>query len=223
MHIADGILSAPVIAAGTAAAAAGTGLGLHMLDEEEIPKTAVLSCGFFVASLIHVPVGLSSSHLILNGVAGIILGWAVFPALLIALFMQWLFFSFGGITSLGVNTVAMALPGVLCHYLLRRPVRSASPRIAFIAGTAAGALSIGLSALLLASALLLSGKDFTLAAATLLAAHLPVLVVEGIVTGSIIVFFRNVRPEILAAYRSSASGGRQLEACSAMRTSRSLK
>ncbi|MCF8037428.1 MAG: energy-coupling factor ABC transporter permease, partial [Desulfobacteraceae bacterium] len=67
MHISEGILSLPVLAAGVGFAAAGTGIGLKKLDPDRIPKTGILAAAFFVASLIHVPIGPSSVHLILNG------------------------------------------------------------------------------------------------------------------------------------------------------------
>ena len=72
-----------------------------------------------MAGTIHVPVGIGSVHLILNGMAGLFLGWAVFPAFLIALLLQVIFFSFGGFAVLGVNLCVMATPAVIVHYLFR--------------------------------------------------------------------------------------------------------
>ncbi|MEZ5584187.1 MAG: energy-coupling factor ABC transporter permease [Candidatus Competibacteraceae bacterium] len=60
-------------------------LGLRALSPERLPQAGLLSAAFFVASLIHVPIGLSSTHLVLNSLLGVVLGWAAFPALLIAL------------------------------------------------------------------------------------------------------------------------------------------
>ncbi|HIJ20834.1 MAG TPA: cobalt transporter CbiM, partial [Deltaproteobacteria bacterium] len=108
MHISEGILSGPVLISGVALAAAGTAIGLKKLDYERIPRAAILAASFFVASLIHVPVGPSSVHLILNGIVGLILGWGAFPVILVALVLQAIFFQFGGITTLGVNTMIMA-------------------------------------------------------------------------------------------------------------------
>ncbi|MFP4388984.1 MAG: energy-coupling factor ABC transporter permease, partial [Desulfococcaceae bacterium] len=51
MHISEGVLSAPVLIAGAAVAAAGVAAGLRQLDEERIPRAALLSAAFFVASL----------------------------------------------------------------------------------------------------------------------------------------------------------------------------
>src|SRR5580704_11705268 len=130
MHIGEGILTTPagqcVLAAGAIAAAAGTFVGLRRLDEEQIPKAAVLGSAFFVASAIQMPLGGSSVHLILSGLMGLVLGWAVFPVVLVGLILQMAFFSIAGPTVLGLNTVIMALPGVICYYLLGSAVRGAS-------------------------------------------------------------------------------------------------
>jgi cobalt/nickel transport system permease protein len=80
MHISEGILSAPVLIGGAALTAGGTGVALKQLKNEDIPKVGVLSAAFFVAGLIHVPIGVASVHLVLNGLVGIILGWQAFPA-----------------------------------------------------------------------------------------------------------------------------------------------
>ncbi|MBW1891935.1 MAG: energy-coupling factor ABC transporter permease, partial [Deltaproteobacteria bacterium] len=76
MHISEGILSAPVLIAGGGAAIAGTALGLKAIDYDRISTVGILSSAFFVASLIHVNVGPSSTHLVLNGMVGLMLGWA---------------------------------------------------------------------------------------------------------------------------------------------------
>ena len=85
MHIQEGALSGStegivVLCAGAALAAAGTALGLRKMDYQRVPQVAMLSSAFFVASFIHVPVGPTNVHLVLNGLAGLILGWAAFPA-----------------------------------------------------------------------------------------------------------------------------------------------
>ena len=74
MHIADGVLPISTIAAGWAGTAVVTGLTLRRVPPEELPKAAVMTAGFFVASLIHVPLGPTSVHLILNGLVGMVLG-----------------------------------------------------------------------------------------------------------------------------------------------------
>lgn len=210
MHISEGILSAPVLAAGAALTIGGVVVGLRKMDYEQVPKTAVLSAAFFVASLIHLPVGPSNVHMVLNGLAGVILGWTVFPALLVALFLQAILFQFGGLTTLGVNTLNMALPAVVCGCLFSRSLTHISHRtLLFIAGFAAGACAIVLSIVLMAVSLCSTGKQFAAVGALVFFFHIPVIIVEGLVTGSIVVFLRKVRPEIFAIRVSKTSRGIQ--------------
>ena len=117
MHISEGVLSGPVLISGGVLAAVGTAIGLKKIDYDHLARVGILSATFFVASLVHVPIGPSSVHLIMNGVVGLLLGWAAFPAILVALILQGVFFQFGGITTLGVNTVIMALPALLGYYI----------------------------------------------------------------------------------------------------------
>ena len=195
MHISEGVLSAPVLISGAALAAAGTALGLRRLDLESVMPTALLSSAFFVASLVHVPIGPGSVHLVLSGLLGLTLGWACFPAILVGLVLQAVFFQFGGLTILGVNTVTMAAPAVLCRYLFRRWLDKPSTRPG--AAFAAGFLSILLSSLLTALALAFSDEGFLATAQTVIAANVPVMVIEGFITAFIVGFIAKVQPEIL--------------------------
>ena len=54
MHISEGILSAPVLVAGAGLTATAVGYGLKKMAYKQMPKVAILSSVFFVASLIHV-------------------------------------------------------------------------------------------------------------------------------------------------------------------------
>ncbi|MEW6162515.1 MAG: cobalt transporter CbiM [Nitrospirota bacterium] len=201
MHISEGVLSAPVLATGVLLTVAGTALGLKKMTYEKIPEVAVLSSAFFVASLIHVPVGPSSVHLVLNGLLGILLGWMTFPSILIALSLQALLFQFGGFTSLGVNTFNMAAPGVITYYLLNIPVRKGNYLIGTLSGFAAGATGVGLGAILVALSLVTTGEAFLNVARLVVVAHLPVMLIEGIITAFCVIFLRKVKPEILEVRR----------------------
>ena len=200
MHIADGVVSLPVLFASTAIAAGGVGIGLSKTDHRQIPQVAVLTAGFFIASLIHIPVGPGQVHLIMNGLTGIVLGWAAFPALLVALFLQALLFGYGGITVLGVNTVNMALPALCCSYLFGPLLtRELSRRATFMVAFAAGAIAVAASGTLLAATLYFSSREFTGVATAILLAHLPVMIVEGVLTGSAVVFLKRVQPDFFTA------------------------
>ena len=199
MHISEGVLSGPVLISGAALAAVGTGIGLKKLDYDKIAEAGMLSAAFFVASLIHVPIGPSNAHLILNGLVGILLGWAAFPAILVALTLQGVFFQFGGITTLGVNTVIMALPAVVCYLIFGRLIHK-SPRTATIAAFACGFLSVLLSGIIVALSLIFTEENFLAVSGLILAAHIPVMIIEGIVTAACVAFLRKVRPEMLQGY-----------------------
>jgi cobalt/nickel transport system permease protein len=172
---------------------------LRQLPAERIPQVAVLSAVFFVASLVHVPIGPSSVHLVLNGLMGIVLGWAAFPALLIALLLQAVFFGFGGLLVLGVNTFNMAMPAVLSFYLCIRGIRGGGPSGAFAWGWCAGAMGVLGSSLLVGLSLALSGQEFIAAAQLVLVSNLPIAVVDGLLTGAAVVLMRKVKPELFAA------------------------
>ncbi|QJT07805.1 cobalt transporter CbiM [Oceanidesulfovibrio marinus] len=200
MHISEGVLSTPVLAAGWALAVGGTWLGIKRLDHERIMTVAMLSAAFFVASLIHFPVGPTSVHLVLNGLLGIILGWAAFPAIMVGLLLQAVFFQFGGLTTLGINTFNMAAPAVLCYLVFHRLIVKGGG-VRPVAAFFAGALPIALSAVLVSLCLVFTDEGFLAAAGTLLLAHLPVMGIEGVVTVFIISFLAKVQPEILNLQR----------------------
>jgi cobalt/nickel transport system permease protein len=201
MHISEGILSTPVLAAGAALTVGGIALGLKKMNYEKVPEVAVLSSAFFVASLIHVPVGPSSVHLVLNGLVGVLLGWMAFPSILVALALQALLFQFGGFTVLGVNTFNMAAPAVASYYLFNLLVRSGNQAVSAVAAFLAGALGVGGGTFLIALCLVSTGEEFMSVARLVFLAHLPVMVIEGIITAFCILFLKKVKPEILEVGR----------------------
>ncbi len=197
MHISEGVLSAPVLIAGAGVTASATYIGLKKVKEANIPLVGVLSSAFFVASLIHVPLGPTSVHLLFNGINGIILGWMSFPSLLVALFLQAVLFQFGGLTTLGVNTMNMALPAVLSRYLFLKLLQSDKKAVVAVAASLVAVLSVAGAGLLVAMDLWLTGQAFTSIAKLVLVAHIPIMAIEGIVTPIIILFIRKVQPAIL--------------------------
>jgi cobalt/nickel transport system permease protein len=197
MHISEGVLSPPVLAGGAALAAAGTAIGLKKLDYDRIPQVAVLTAAFFVVSLVHVPIGPASVHLTLNGLMGIFLGWAIFPAILVGLILQAVLFQHGGLTTLGVNTVVMAFPAIVCFYAFRAPIKSKKPVVSMGASFMCGFGAILLSSVTLALALVFAGEHFTAVARVAVIAYLPIMVIEGIIAMLCVKFLKRVRPEIL--------------------------
>jgi cobalt/nickel transport system permease protein len=200
MHISEGVLNAPVLGAGAVLAIAGLTIGLKKMSYEKLPEVGVLSSVFFVASLIHVPIGPSAAHLILSGICGLLLGWMAFPAIFVGLTLQAVLFEFGGLTTLGVNTFNMAFPAVLLGYLCLPFIKSSSRSGRAVAEFIAGAGAILLSAILVAASLVLAlGQSMYMAARLIVLAHVPVMIVEGVITILVVELIRKVRPEMLRA------------------------
>ncbi|MDD9304702.1 MAG: cobalt transporter CbiM [Desulfobacter sp.] len=196
MHISEGVLSGQVLGAGAAATIALTALGLKRISYDQMVHVAILASAFFVASLIHVNIGPVSVHLILNGIVGLLLGVAAFPAILTALILQSLLFQYGGLTALGVNALVMALPAVMVHYLFL-PLVGKTPSLNFVAGFLSGLFSILGSSILLGAALWFTDQQFLKTSIAIISAHVPVMIIEGIITGFCISFLVKVYPEIL--------------------------
>jgi cobalt/nickel transport system permease protein len=196
-HIPDGVLGAPVLVTGAAVSAGLLAVGLRRLDYEALPQAAVLSAAFFVSSLMSVPLGPSSVHLLLNGLMGVLLGWTAVPALFVALVLQAAFFGYGGVLVLGVNTMNMALPALVCAVALRPLLARAGRRGILFVGAAAGALGVLLTAALVAMGLGLSGEPFLPAAKAVLLLYVPLALLEALVTATVLSFLRRVAPEVL--------------------------
>lgn len=198
-HIPDGILSLPVLAAGTLAGAGGLMLGIRRLGDRDIPRTALLAAVFFIASSLAFPLGPTSVHLLLGGLIGLMLGWKAFPAIFVGLLLQALLFGFGGLTTLGVDLVNMALPGVALAAAVRRFVAAGHPsRSAALAGMAA-ALSVIVTAGLVGLEIALSEPAFAPAVGVMAAAYLPLAAIEAVVTAFVTLYLLKVKPEMIGA------------------------
>jgi cobalt/nickel transport system permease protein len=124
------------------------------------------------------------------------LGWGAFPAIMVALTLQAVMFQYGGITALGVNTVIMAVPALLCYFLFARFIPK-EPSRALPAAFACGFFAVFLSAVLMAVALIFTEEDFFKLSMLVIVTHLPVMIIEGIITGFCVSFLKKVKPELL--------------------------
>ncbi len=198
MHISDGVLPTSVALGCYGITAVLDGIGLWQLRDrmEEMPKIAVVTSSFFVASLIHIPFGPTSVHLLLPGIVGALLGPAAFVSITVGLLLQSLLFQFGGITALGANALMMGIPALLAAYAFPRLRGTTRTRHA-IAGAICGAGGTALAAVNLGLLLGTAGESFFGVAKIALAAHVPVIIIEGIVSAFVVSFLYQVKPELL--------------------------
>ncbi len=198
MHISDGILSNAVLVSGIVTTITGVGIGLKRIEPRDVPKVGVMSAAFFITSFIHIPIGSTSIHLLLNGLIGIILGWAAFPAILVGLFLQAVA-GHGGFTTLGVNTAIIGIPAIGVHYLFRLFNYSENKILIPLGHFSIGFLAIFFSATLLFFAMITTGTAFTEVAIAAFIGQLPLMVVEGLITLFSLQFLLKVSPGILVS------------------------
>lgn len=196
MHISDGVLPTTIALGCYAGSAILASWSAKQVRNDELPKVAVLTASFFIASLVHIPLGPTSVHLLIPGLVGALLGPAAFLAIALGLLLQSLLFQFGGLTALGGNALMMGIPALACG-LLFRTTKGTTKRSHVIAGALAGGLGTIGSALLLALLLLSAGDDFFGVAKLALVAHLPVIVIEATVSAFVVSFLFKVKPELL--------------------------
>jgi cobalt/nickel transport system permease protein len=206
MHISEGFLTTPALAAGWAISAAGIAWGLGKMDSDKIVKVSMASSVFFLASLVNVKLGPSSTHLSLIGPIGLILGWTSFPAIFTALLLQAVLFQFGGLLVLGPNTVSMAAPAVCAYLIFGRAVRYGGAKLSAAASFAAGFLAVLASALLVGMWLSVSDPGMMLTAYTIFAVHIPLAAVEGTTSLFMTLFLRRAFPDMLAGMDKKAIG-----------------
>jgi cobalt/nickel transport system permease protein len=195
-----------VLTAGFAAMAVLAAATSRNVDLEEIPKISVVTAVFFVANFIHIPFVVASIHLILNGLAGVILGKRAFMAIMLGVVLQ-SFFGFGGVSVIGVNSVMLGGGALLAYavWQARHLVSFANRAVVF--GFLAGALGIFFSGCVLALALVTTGEAFMATAQLVLGYHVVLMVLEGIVTGACVGFLMKTKPDLLAGQRRAVATG----------------
>lgn len=163
---------------------------------EDLPKIAVVTSAFFVASLVHVPMGPTSVHLLIPGLVGILLGSSAFLSISLGIVLQSLLFQFGGITAIGANALLMGLPALAAGRIFQW-IKGRTLVRHTIAGAVAGGLGLVLAVGLLALLLATGGEDFFGVALIALYAHIPVLMIESVVSAFTVSFLYRVKPELL--------------------------
>lgn len=205
MHISDGVLPAQVVAAGWVLTilllAATIGLSNKKGNiSEQIPKLSVVTGAFFAASLINVPVPPTSVHLILNGLVGVMLGLLAFPSIFVGLTLQALLFQHGGVTTIGINTLNMGVPALLACGIFRAGAKKGILKrgvFGGVLGALSGGTAVILGTIFLALSLFSAGEAFTSVAKVVAASHIPIIIIEAVITGAAVSFLAKVKPELL--------------------------
>ena len=198
MHIDDGVLLPEIWLGGFAVAGVAVGAAVWRFKEERVPEVAVLTSLFFVASLVQVPLGGTSVHLLLTGLVGIVLGWLSIPSVFVALFFQKILLGHGGFTTLGVNTVIMGCGALVSHLLFFTLWRRGwSKRLCAAAAFLAAAVGVLASGSVLFIVLKTGGQAMSKVAAVSLAPQLAISILDGLVTASAVAFLLQVKPDML--------------------------
>ena len=163
VHISDHILAWELWLSGWGITVVFLAYTLKKMKIDDVPKLSVITAAVFVASLIHLSVGPTSVHLILNGFAGVTLGILAYPCIFIAVVMQYFLFSHGGVSTIGINTVNMGVPALISFLLFRTGMKLniEIKRKEVIIGAIAGGIAVVLVILLSKVELLISGKEYT--------------------------------------------------------------
>lgn len=210
MHMADALLSPAVGATMWAATAATTVYCAKKVREENdaarIPLMGVAGAFIFASQMLNftIPGTGSSGHLGGGLILAILLGpEAAFIVMASVLTVQALFFGDGGLLALGANIFNLGFfPAFVAYPFIYKPIAgdgTSKPRVvggamlAAIIGLQLGAFAVVVQTMLSG----ISALPFTSFLALMQPIHLAIGVVEGFVTGAVILFVSIAQPELL--------------------------
>jgi len=212
MHISEGILPPAWCVFWFITAAPFVAWGVRQvsrrkaLDPSYIPLLGIFGAAVFVFSCfpIPVPVAGSTAHPAGTGMSAIFLGpFASVVVAFVSLLLQALFLAHGGLTTLGGNTMSMGVVGSFAGYgafRLGRLLRLNLFWCGFFAGVAADLLTYLSTSFEMAIALHGDHPFLSVLGQIYLAfmpTQIPLSILEGVVTGGIIVYVQKHRPDIL--------------------------
>jgi cobalt/nickel transport system permease protein len=177
------------------------------------PLVGMVAAVVFVISCMPIPVPLAGtcSHPCGTGLAAVLLGPTLgVVAAAVALLIQALFLSHGGLTTWGANLFSMGVMGSFAGYAAFRGLRLAGLGLvaaAFGAGLVADWATYAGTAMIMAAGIRGASPFWPLAAKIALAfvpTQLPLGIVEGAITAGMVSLLRKKRPDLLA--RTALSG-----------------
>jgi len=216
MHISEGILPLPWAVLWYALALPFVALGIRRLNalaKEDLsfkPLVGLLAAVVFIISCMPVPVPIAGtcSHPCGTGMAAILLGPYVSSLIAaVALLLQALFLSHGGISTWGANIFSMGVIGSLAGYFTFKGLRAMGVPLglaAFFAGLQADWATYMVTSLELALGIRGSEPFLPLLEKILLAfvpTQLPLGILEGAMTAGMVMLLYRKRPDILVKMR----------------------
>lgn len=216
MHISEGILPLSWAAFWFALAAPFVGYGLWRLnvasktDLSFKPLVGLMTAVVFIISCMPVPVPTAGtcSHPCGTGISGILLGPAISILITsVALLIQALFLSHGGLSTWGADIVSMGVAGSFTGYLVFRVLRSMKISMAisgFIAGLLADWATYLITSVELASGIRGDshfGPLFLKVLVAFIPTQLPLGILEGAMTAGMVVLLYKKRPDLLVKMR----------------------
>jgi cobalt/nickel transport system permease protein len=216
MHISEGILPFDWAALWFGVAAPFVAYGLYRLkklsrgDLSFKPLVGLMAAVVFIISCMPIPVPTAGtcSHPCGTGISGILLGPAISTLVAaVALLIQALFLSHGGLSTWGANIVSMGIAGSFTGYLTFKVLRGLKAKL-WIAGFLAG-LFADWSTYISTAAELASGirgetAFLPLFAKILIAfvpTQLPLGILEGMMTAGMVMLLYRKRPDLLVKMR----------------------
>lgn len=216
MHISEGILPLNWAALWFVVAAPFVAFGLYRLkklsavDLSFKPLVGLMAAVVFIISCMPIPVPTAGtcSHPCGTGLSGILLGPPISVVVAaVALLIQALFLSHGGLSTLGANIASMGIMGSFAGFLTFRALRSMkiSMTIAgFMAGLFADWATYITTSVILASGIKGDSPFMPLFWKILIAfipTQLPLGILEGAMTAGMVVLLHKKRPDLLIKMR----------------------
>jgi len=216
MHMADALLSPAVGGTMWAVSASAIIYCSRKLRQEmdggKAPLMGVLGAFIFAAQMINftIPATGSSGHLGGGLLLAVLLGpAAAFITIASVLVVQALFFADGGLLALGCNIFNLGFfPAFLAYPFIYKPLAGSAPNKTRIAVAAMLAAIIGLqlgafSVVLETVASGISSLPLATFVSLMQPIHLGIGVVEGLVTGAVVSFVYQARPEIIRSVQEA--------------------
>lgn len=210
MHMADSLISPPVAIGMLGLSLAVGGYSAYKIKKEDkaenIPLMGVTSAFVFAAQMVNftIPATGSSGHLCGGLLLAALIGpYGAFLSMLAILLLQCLLFADGGLLAYGCNAWNMAFYACFFGYFcIYKPIlsKNVTKKKIFLATTLASIISLQLGAFSVCLETMLSGVTeipFSAFIALMQPIHLAIGLVEGLITGAVLIFIYNTRGELL--------------------------